>query len=538
MKCNEATTMKRRQVAKMAAISWLTAFAMTANLTAALKLPAVISDHMVLQAGQPVPIWGWADEGTNITVSFAGQKKATTVPASGKWMVKLDALTANGTPAVMTISSSVRSETAHQLVTDVLVGEVWLGSGQSNMAFKVSAAKDFEKEKAAAELPQLRCFTTTAQYSEKPAQDCKGEWKVCSAETVGTFSATAFFFGREIHREMKTPVGLVVSAVGGTPIDSWVDGDKQRALPEMKAFFTAKEAAPAADPEKERAAYQAAVKKWQEDVKTARADKKPLPVKPRDPTEMRAKKSNLGGLFNGMIMPLVPYAIRGALWYQGEANTVPEKAAFYQYQLPLLVTDWRARWGDEFPFAWVQLPNFAGTGRDLPQVREGMMKTLRLPKTGMAITIDIGETGNIHPKNKQEVGRRLAQWALATVYDRAGVESSGPLFSKAEPRGGEMVVHFTHARGLTAKDGAPAGFQIAGEDQQWHAAQAKIVGETVVVSSPDVPKPSAVRYAWENDPKSNLYNEAGIPASPFRSDDWKIEPPADQKPVRTRRQAR
>ena len=429
------------------------------------------------------------------------------------------------------------SQVSTTLVTDVLVGEVWLGSGQSNMALKVSAAKDFEKEKAAANLPQVRSFITTSQYATTPADDCKGEWKVCSPDTVGSYSATAFFFGREIHRTMKTPVGLVVSAVGGTPIDSWVDGDKQRALPEMKDFFAAKAPAAAADPAKEKTDYDAVVKKWQEDVKAARAAQKPLPRRPQNPAELRAKKSNLGGLFNGMIMPLVPYAIRGAIWYQGEANTVPEKAGFYQYQLSLLVTDWRARWGSEFPFAWMQLPNFAGVGRDLSQVREGMMKTLRLPKTGMAITIDIGETGNIHPKNKQDVGRRLAHWALATVYDQK-VESSGPLFEKHEVRGSEIVLHFTHARGLIAKDGEPTGFQIAADDQKWQPAVAKIVGETVVVSNPSITKPAAVRYAWENDPKCNLYNEAGIPASPFRTDDWKIEPPPPVQPRAPRKTAK
>lgn len=509
----------------------------TTSVLAELRLPAVISDHMVLQAGQSVPIWGWADEGASITVEFAGQKKATTAAAKGKWMVKLDAMKASTEPATLTVSMSHLSQISTKLVTDVLVGEVWLGSGQSNMALKVSAAKDFEKEKAAANLPQVRSFITTSQYATTPADDCKGEWKVCSPDTVGSYSATAFFFGREIHRELTTPVGLVVSAVGGTPIDSWVDGDKQRALPEMKAFFAKQTTAPASDPSKEKAAYDAAVKKWQEDVKTARAAQKPLPRRPRDPADMREKKSNLGGLFNGMIMPLVPYAIRGALWYQGEANTVPEKAAFYQYQLPLLVTDWRARWGSDFPFAWVQLPNFAGTGRDLSQVREGMMKTLRLPKTGMAITIDIGETGNIHPKNKQEVGRRLAQWALATVYDQK-VESSGPLFAKHEVRGSEIVLHFTHARGLIAKGGDPIGFLIAGEDHQWQPATAKIIGETIVVSNPAITKPIAVRYAWENDPKTNLYNEASIPASPFRTDDWKIEPPAAPQPRAPRKAAK
>lgn len=508
------------------------------SAAAEVKLPTIFGDHMVLQSGVGAPVWGWADKGDKVTVEIGSQKQTAVADDQGKWRVTLDAMPASSAPAELVVTSANQpSKTVKR--SDILVGEVWLGSGQSNMAMTVGRAKDLEKEKAASGLPQIRVFTTATQNSPQPAADCKGEWKVCSAETVPGFSAAAFFFGREIHRELKVPVGLIVSAVGGTPIDSWVDKEKQESMAEMKGFFAAEAAAAAAvDPAREATAYEAAMEKWKQDVKQARADEKPLPRKPQSATELRARKSNLGGLFNGMIMPLVPYAIRGGLWYQGEANTVPTKAAYYQYQLPLLITDWRKLWGNEFPFAWVQLPNFAGVGRDLSQVREGMLKTLRLPKTGMAITIDIGETGNIHPLNKQEVGRRLAQWALATVYDKAGVESSGPLPAKHEVRGSEMVVHFSHAKGLTAKGGEVTGFLIAGEDQQWQTANARIEGESVVVASASVIKPVAVRYAWENDPKCNLFNGADIPASPFRTDGWKIPAPEQPKPRAPKKAAR
>lgn len=489
------------------------------------RVPAVFSDHMVLQSGVSAPVWGWAAADEKIKLEIDGKSAEATAGKDGKWRAKLPELKTGG-PHKLVVAGANRIE-----IDDVLVGEVWLGSGQSNMGMKVNAAKDFEKEKAAAELPLIRVFDTGMQNTPEPSEDCKGRWTLCSPETVGAFSASAFFFGRELHRELKVPVGLIVSAVGGTPIDSWVDRAVQESAPEMKGFFAAQTAEGAeVDPAKEKAAFNAAMKRWQEDAKKARAEQKPLPRRPRNPADVRARKSNLGGLFNGMIMPLAPYAIRGAIWYQGEANTVPSKAPYYQYQLAMLVNDWRKRWGAEFPMAWVQLPNYAGIGRDIPQVREAMLKTLRMPKTGMAITIDIGETNNIHPKNKQEAGRRLAQWALATVYEKSGVESSGPLPMKHEVRGGEIVVSFTHARGLIAKGGEPTGFQIAGEDQKWQPATAKIVGETVVVSSPAVATPVAVRYAWENDPKCNLYNEAGIPASPFRTDEWKIEPPAAPEP--------
>lgn len=494
------------------------------------RMPGLFGDHMVLQSGVKVPVWGWAGAGEKVKVEMAGQSVEATAGADGKWRADLAPLSAGG-PHTLVVTGGNRLE-----IKDVLCGEVWLGSGQSNMAMTVSRAMDFEKEKAAADHPHLRMFTTASNSPATPADDCKGAWKVCSADTVGSFSATAYFFGRELHRELKTPVGLVVSTVGGTPIDSWVDGDLQRSAPEMKGLFDTQKAADAGfDPVKGKADYEAAMEKWKAQVKQARADKMPLPRRPQDPLALRTKKSNLGGLFNGMIMPLVPYAIRGALWYQGEANTLPSKAPYYQHQLPLLVSDWRKRWGADFPFAWVQLPNFAGNGRDLPQVREAMLKTLRLPKTGMAITIDIGETTDIHPKNKQEVGRRLSAWALSTVYERAGFESSGPLPEKHEVRGGEVIVTFSHAGGLTARGGEPVGFEIAGADQKWQPATARIDGASVIVSSPAVPQPVAVRHGWANDPKCNLFNAAGMPATPFRTDDWKLPVVEATKPVAPKR---
>ena len=239
----------------------------------------------------------------------------------------------------------------------------------------------------------------------------------------------------------------------------------------------------------------------------------------------RSRRGGPGGLFNGKIAPLIPYAIRGVLWYQGEANSVPSKAAYYQYQLPLLVTDWRQRWGSELPFAWAQLPNFGGPGRDWPVVREAMLKSLKLPKTGMGINIDIGEENDIHPKNKQDVGKRLAMWALATVYQRPNVAASGPLPAGHEFRSREAVVTFKHTDGGLKADGELQGFQVAGRDQQWKPASARIDGSKVIVSSADVEQPVAVRYAWSNFPMCNLKNGAGLPASPFRTDDWPTGPP-------------
>lgn len=480
------------------------------------KLPAIFGDHMVLQRETVVPVWGTATPGEEVTVSIAGQTASAKADAAGKWSVKLAKLAAAG-PHTLTVKS------ANTLTfSDVLVGEVWLGSGQSNMAMTVNRAKDFEREQAAAKFPQLRMFTEASGAAGTAQSEGKGSWVVCSPDAVARFSATAYFFGREIHQVLGVPVGLINSSVGGTPIESWIAPEAQKASPELKGFFeSARNAKKAADPAQAKAKFEADLAQWQEAAKKAKAEGKPAPRRPQDPAALAERKGNVGGLFNGKIAPLIPYAIRGALWYQGEANSVPEKAQFYEAQLKLLVTDWRKLWGHEFPFAWVQLPNFGGPGRDWPLVREAMLRTLALPKTGMAITIDIGEEKDIHPKNKQDVGRRLAAWALGTVY-RQKVATSGPLPAGHQVRGSEIVLSFKHTDGgLTAKGGELKGFVIAGADKQWKPAQARIEGDKVIISSADVKQPIAARYAWENWPTCNLFNGAGLPASPFRTDDWK-----------------
>ncbi|MFZ4764787.1 MAG: sialate O-acetylesterase [Roseimicrobium sp.] len=482
------------------------------------RLPAIFSDHAVLLSGAAVPVWGWADAGEKVEVSFAGQTKSATPGADGKWMVKLDSLKADAKPQELTVKGKNTVT-----VKDVLVGEVWLGSGQSNMAMKVSAAMDFEKEQAAGNLPLVRMFTEASFASDKAEAQGKGTWVVCSPETVGTFSATLFFCGREIHKTLGVPTGLINSSVGGTPIESWIAPEAQAASAELKAFFeSVKQAEGKVNIEAEKALYEKQRAKWVEDVKTAKAEGKRLPRAPRNSVKLRERKGNVGGLFNGKIAPLIPYAVRGMLWYQGEANTTDAKAPFYQHQLPLLVNDWRKRWGSEIPFAWVQLPNFTCPGEGWPLVREAMLKTLKLPKTGMAITIDIGEQKNIHPKNKQEVGRRLSLWALSSVYGKKVESASGPLPAGHEVKGDSIQLKFSHADGgLAAKGGELKGFTIAGEDKQWKPAVAKIEDGNVIVSSADVKKPVAVRYAWQDWPECNLYNGAGLPASPFRTDDWK-----------------
>ncbi|MCB1277555.1 sialate O-acetylesterase [Prosthecobacter sp.] len=484
-------------------------FLLSLSARAAVTLPAVFSDHMVLQSGKPVPVWGTADANAEVSVTIAGQTKTAKADAEGKWSLKLDALTASSEPQTLTVGDKT--------INDVLVGEVWLGSGQSNMAMSVQGAKDFDQTKKESNLPLIRMFTEGSSASDTAQTQGKGTWVVCTPDTVGRFSATLFFFGRTVYATLQTPVGLINSSVGGTPIESWISPEEQHASAELKPFFAAVKKDDATfDEAKARAGYEKQLAKWTEDVKKAKAAGKEAPRKPRDPVETRKRKGNVGGLFNGKISPLIPYAIRGAVWYQGEANSQDPKAPFYQAQLTLLAKDWRTRWSDEFPFAWVQLPNFTRAGEGWMIVREQMMNALNtIPNSGMAITLDIGDAKNIHPTNKQEVGRRLAQWALGSVYHKDVPDTAGPLIKEATVKGGEIVCAFTHAKGLTAK-GDLTGFEVAGADGQWQPADAKIDGEKVIVSSKAVPEPKNVRYAWKDNPTASLFNGAGIPASPFR----------------------
>lgn len=496
---------------------------------AELKLAALFADHLVLQRDKPVPVWGWADPGEKITVEFAGQSKTATADASGKWLAKLDPLAASAEPRTLTVRSDKPGRQIE--VSDVLVGEVWLGSGQSNMAMGVSRARDFEAEKAAANLPLIRMFREESGGAPAPQPDGKGTWSVCSAETVGAFSATLYFFGRELHRELKVPVGLINSSVGGTPIESWIAAEAQQRAPELQAAREAEARTAAAfDEAKAKAAYEKALVRWKEQAAKAKTAGQPAPRRPRDPLQQQNRRAGSGGLFNGKIAPLIPYALRGSVWYQGEANSQPGKGPLYQYQLPLLVNDWRARWGEELPFAWVQLPNFQRPGEGWMLVREAMLKTLRLPRTGMAVTVDIGDPKNIHPINKQDVGKRLALWALGEVYGQRVPATSGPLPARHEVRGSEVVISFQHTDGgLRARDGELKGFVVAGEDRQWKPATARIEGNQVIVTSPEARQPLAVRYAWEPDPQASLFNGAGLPASPFRTDDWPEAPLAPGK---------
>ncbi len=509
----------------MGAISALAA--LTVQLEAAVRLPGIFSDHMVLQTGKAVPVWGWAGPGEEIAVSIAGQSKSTKADSDGRWKVELDQLAPSSQGQTLTVAG-----TNTLAVNDVVIGEVWLCSGQSNMALRVEGTYKSDEEIPAAKNPAIRMFFVRSDGAETPQSDCVGAWEVCSPETVGRFAATAYYFGKELNRVMGTPVGLINASVGGTRIEAWTSTEAQKAVPELAARVQEYEMEAARfNPEQATAKYERELAAWRENAQKLQAEGKTPPRQPVEPLAARKKQGReLGMLFNAKIAPLIPYGIRGAIWYQGEANSGPDRVGPYEFQMATLIKDWRTRWGSEFPFAWVQLPNFqGGPGRDWPALREAQLKTLKVNNTGMAIALDLGEAGNIHSIFKPEVGRRLALWALGAVYNK-GNPTSGPLPVGHEIRNGEVVIRFSHTDGGLVVRGADLGeFLIAGEDRQWKPGRARIENDTVVVSHPEVPAPAAVRYAWSNNPYATLYNGAGLPASPFRTDDWQSaalpEPP-------------
>ncbi len=477
------------------------------------ELPSIFGDHMVLQRGRSVPVWGLAKAGESVTVEFAGSAKTTTAAKDGRWSVSLDALAAGGPEKLVVRGSNTLT------FEDVLVGEVWLGSGQSNMHMSVDACNDFAAEAARAKDSKLRMFREDSMPSPSAQWKGIGEWVVCTPETVGKFSGTLYFFGRELRARLGVPIGLIDSSLGGTPIESWISPEAQFASPDVAELASKQEAEYwKFDVDKYLDEYWKTYNLWLEDVERAKAKHAEIPDRPRNAGEYHLRVGSIGHLFNAKIAPLIPFAIRGVVWYQGEENTV--HASRYRHQLPLLVDDWRKRWGEgDFPFVWVQLPNFleGRPGYDWPTMREVMRRALCIENSGMAITIDIGDPHDIHPADKQDVGKRVAAWALGTVYGFA-VPTSGPLFEMLVQNEREMIAIFSHVDGgLVAKGGELTGFEVLGGDGEWHAASARIDRNRVIVDLAKIAKPSALRYAWANDPKCNLFNGAGFPASPFTS---------------------
>ncbi len=485
------------------------------------KLPALVSDNMVLLQETPANVWGWAAPQEAVTVKLGPKEEKAVADVDGKWSVKLKGL-APGDAGDMTITGKNTLT-----VKNVAVGEVWVASGQSNMEWIVSNSLNAPDEIKAANNSKIRMFTVTKNPKGEPQVDCAGKWELATPQTAGHFSAVGYFFARQVEKELQIPIGVIHTSWGGTPAEFWTPTDVLAADPDYQGNFKSWENTKASYP-KLKGEYDEALAKWKEASETLKTEGKAVPPPPRAPRG----GDDFGGpgcLYNGMIAPVTPYTIRGAIWYQGEANAGNAKG--YQKLFPLMIQSWRQRWAiPEFPFLFVQLANFRERYEEpvdsqWAALREAQLNTLELPKTGMAVTIDIGEAKDIHPKNKQEVGRRLALNALATVYFK-DIEYSGPLPSAVQDEEGKMRITFRYAEGLKTTDGAaPKSFAVAGEDKKFAWATAKIEGDHVVLQSPKVPKPIAVRYAWQDNPDVNLVNGAGLPASPFRSDDWPQVPP-------------
>lgn len=487
------------------------------SLRAEVSLAPLFKDHVVLQRDKPLPVWGIAAPKERVTVQFHGQSVSCKTDSKGRWMVYLDPVPASAKPEelVVTGKNSIR-------VTDVLVGDVWLCSGQSNMEWPVRLTMNASAEIAAANLPLIRHFKVERAVADSPDDDAKGMWVICSPSTAGDFTAVGFYFARDLQPRLQVPIGIINSSWGGTPVESWMS---PAALSSDPAFSVVAEGwkKALADYPQNKIAYEAALANWKAEEAEAKAKGKEFKKqRPWEPSGVGSPWTP-SGLFNGMINPLTPYALRGALWYQGESNA--PKASAYHKLFKTMVTTWRGHFGQQdLPFLWVQLANYEvkedETGRTWAFLREAQSQTLELPNTGQAITVDIGTPDNIHPANKQEVGRRLALIARAKVYGTP-LDYTGPVFSDAARDGARMRVRFSNAgTGLTASGGPLDSFEVAGGDKVFFPAVATIEGDCVMVEAREVNEPVAVRYAWTNCPEANLYNGAGLPAAPFRSDEW------------------
>ena len=491
---------------------------------AGVKLAAPFTDHMVLQRELAVPVWGTADAGAKITVMFAGQTKSVAATASGDWRVELAPLKASAEAGTLTVADGSSSVELH----DVLVGEVWLCSGQSNMDFTVAKTEKYyfagvtneAAEVAAANYPRIRMFTAEWTKSYEPRSTVSGAWKICTPENVREFSAIGYFFARQLQREIDVPVGIVTLTFGASTPQAWIRREAISADARLKPSLDRFDADVATFRTNPEAPKQFAQKQadWDAAVEEARAKGQKLPRRPRDPDPIQ-DQHNPTVLFNGMVAPVVPFAIRGILWYQGESIVSPRE--LFPVWNETLIKDWRALWGRELPFYFCQLAA-QDAASNSPEVREMQAQALVLPATAMAVTVDIGEKNNVHPRNKQDVGDRLARIALAKQYGKP-VEFSGPVYESMKAEGTALRLNFSHAAGLAARGGPLKTFEIAGADGKYFAAEARIDGGNVIVSSSSVPTPVVVRYAWSSYPEGcNLTNAAGLPAVPFRTDAKKL----------------
>ena len=479
-------------------------------------LPAILSDHMVLQAGQPLRVWGWAEPGEEVVVDLAGDRQVTHANAAGEWRVTLPSRECSREPVTMNVIAPSGSVT----VRDILVGEVWLGSGQSNMGWPVHLVTDAPAEIAQAKFPEIRLFFVPISTAGTPQSKIASSWVVCSPETIPGFSAVLYFFGRELHQALGQPVGLIASAVGGTRIEPWMPQSSFASTPSLAGEWQSIQQS-LTEYRAGRQEHLRRTKAWVAEAESLREAGREFPDAPIPPAHPLNGFAAPTSLYNAMIHPVVPYTLRGVIWYQGESNR--GQGMHYHDLQSGLINGWRRAWQQgDFPFLFVQLAPFRydDNATALPELWEAQTAGLSLSHTGMAVITDIATIRDIHPPNKQEVGRRLSLWARHDTYGQK-VVPSGPLWSEHLVEAGAIRLKFRHSEGLKTRDGNPPDwFSIAGEDRQFHIATAQIDGDTVIVRSTEVPQPVAVRFGWNQIAEPNLVNGAGLPASPFRTDRW------------------
>ena len=497
-----------------------------------LTLAAPIADHMVLQQGKPTSVWGTAATGSSVTVKFGDQKVDVATDADGKWRAILQPVATSSEPATLQVTCSDGSTLS---VNDILVGEVWMCSGQSNMQWSLTKAKDPAVKDA--DLPMVRIFTTKSATAASVQSDCEGTWQVTTLETAANFSAVGFHFGKQLSEQLNVPIGLIDTSWGGRRVEAFTSREKLLTVDAAKPLLREWDSIDAKyDPQAAKASHAKAIEKWEQkrDQILAKAEPGKKPKLPRRPTMKGQPKLDSqcpAAIYNQKVAPWTHYAIAGTIWYQGESNT--GRAVQYESLLTALIEDWRSKWNSQFPFYIVQLANYRaisdepGTPDDWAELQNVQLQVAQnVPNCGIAVINDIGLEKNIHPTNKKDVGYRLSLLALKQHYGKKLAVHSSPLYQSHEIKDDHVMVTFDHVgSGLKARDGGELKrFEIAGADHRWHWAKAEIVSsDAVQVSSSEVPEPMAVRYAWASNPQgANLVNSGGLPASIFRTDDWAL----------------
>ncbi len=495
----------------------------SSSLQADVRLPSIFWDNMVLQRNKPVNIWGWADPGEQVSVVLDSVTATTAADSAGKWTLTLDPMSAGG-PYTLQV-------TGNDTITlnNVLLGDVWLASGQSNMEMAMqqgspmewnTGVNNWEQEMAEADYSRIRLFRIPRKTSGRPMDDVEASWQICSPSTVGDFSAVAYFFGEELHQKLEVPIGLIQSAWGGTRIEPWTPTVGFEGIESLERI--------AEDIQAANVEYQSAVEnridlisQWVEASRNALRENHQVPLSPEVPEHPLNDPGQPTALYNGMVHGIVPFTLRGVIWYQGESNR--KDGLMYLDKMHALINGWRDVWDlESLPFYYVQIAPYRYNDADpahLALLREAQRLALSIPNTGMAVTMDIGDLDDIHPKNKQDVAHRLALWAFANTYGYDNMVYSGPLFQGTDRKGRNIIVNFDHvAEGLSTSDGnPPSWFEIAAEDKKFIPARTEIDGSTVRVWNQNIYRPVYVRYGWHMEAQPNLINSRGLPASPFNS---------------------